>query len=162
MLGQNAESQVVQKSDIGAFNLESYGAVVQNAGGDALPVDAQRAFVGRVAQQVRGKQDIVGGEGLPVVPGDIVFQMESIERFIIWNFIAFGEIRNNFPLAVIFQKSAINQLDQIFVGVIGLGNYGIDMRRLADGTLDIFSAVIGDGRGFGIVKNRSPAEEGSN
>ena len=84
--------------------------------------------------EVQSENDVVAGQALAVVPADAVFEKNRPGSAAV---IRFGAFRQ-------FRQVVKNQLRDVAVNVIAGNKDGIDVQRLADGALAIFSSVGGN------------------
>lgn|GEM_PF-2685263 len=139
--------------------LENNGIIIGRSCVYSLPIGAQGRFVGRIGNQIDGIEDVGRGERLIIVPGDAVFQVESILGLVVGNIIAFGQIRNQFSAIVIFEQAVIDELGYIRIDIVGWRQNRIDIGRLADRAFDVFSAVSGDRFGLGQIDKSPPTKK---
>ena len=96
--------------------------------------------VAPVLQQLDRVDDIVSGDGLPVLPSRVVANLERPHAAVALGAEPSGEIRHDRPVLVVPRESAEREPDHVLVDV-GRGDDGIEVLRHAGNAFDVGAAI---------------------
>ena len=131
---------------------------------DLVPRAGARAVVVRVLEDPDGERDVLGRDGLAVVPDRVVAQLERPDRAGTVDRPALGEVRDDGAGRPIPDEPGIDQRDEIAIG-LGSGGQRRHRDRTAEHALDVWASLDGPGAragqrgGRGGGKQRRDADQ---
>ena len=115
-------------------------AVVETLDGHTAERVAVRPNIAAVLQQLDRVDDVVSGDGLPVLPSGVVADIERPHAAVALGAEPGRKVRDDRPVLVVSRESAEREPDHVLVDV-GRGDDGIEVLRHAGNAFDVGAAI---------------------